>query len=55
MRGTQNGTTVNVLEVRIIPAYAGNTMARDTPIPLKRDHPRVCGEHVSGRPEGSML
>ena len=30
----------------IIPAYAGNTsMPSETPLP-RRDHPRICGEHL---------
>ena len=29
----------------IIPAYAGNTTARNASTKAKRDHPRVCGEH----------
>ena len=34
----------------IIPAYAGNTMARWHPKTVTRDHPRVCGEHVRNQP-----
>ena len=30
---------------RIIPAYAGSTLAWRPACPLSRDHPRVCGEH----------
>ena len=31
--------------LRIIPAYAGNTGFHEHVIGIKRDHPRVCGEH----------
>ena len=30
----------------IIPAYAGNTSSTARRPPARRDHPRVCGEHV---------
>ena len=30
----------------IIPAYAGSTPVHVSPTMLKRDHPRVCGEHL---------
>ena len=33
--------------VRIIPAYAGSTRTLRAFFPLRRDHPRVCGEHLS--------
>ena len=32
--------------MRVIPAYAGSTVARSTSCVSVRDHPRVCGEHV---------
>ncbi len=47
MRGTHSfawGTGVNV---GIIPAYAGNTLALNPMEKDWRDHPRVCGEHVT--------
>ena len=31
---------------RIIPADAGSTLAGSGPVPLSRDHPRGCGEHM---------
>ena len=47
MRGTQSTSSKSDHCRGIIPAYAGNTF----PVKLiewpKRDHPRVCGEHVS--------
>ena len=46
MRGTHGSCRWLPISVGIIPAYAGNTL----PIKLtecpKRDHPRVCGEHI---------
>ena len=33
--------------LRIIPAYAGNTGFHEHVIGIKRDHPRVCGEHLN--------
>ncbi len=39
--------TTNTVRCRIIPAYAGST-SRTAPVPARRrDHPRVCGEHIS--------
>ena len=35
-----------VLLMGIIPAYAGNTFRRQHWDSLRRDHPRVCGEHL---------
>ena len=32
---------------RIIPAYAGSTGGTEEGVGLARDHPRVCGEHMS--------
>ena len=34
-------------EAGIIPAYAGNTLSISRRRRLRRDHPRVCGEHIS--------
>ena len=31
---------------RIIPAYAGSTPGRPSPVRIPRDHPRIRGEHV---------
>mgnify|MGYP000226430352 CR=1 FL=1 len=47
MRGTQSDGGDVLLLDGIIPAYAGNTARwKDMSVRL-RDHPRVCGEHVS--------
>ena len=35
---------------RIIPAYAGSTTPRTRSQPWSRDHPRVCGEHMTLTP-----
>ena len=46
MRGTPKEGTYGKAIDGIIPAYAGNTLA-DSPRPtVRRDHPRVCGEHA---------
>ena len=45
MRGTPSCILSRTTNIRIIPAYAGNTVAIPwRPLPW-RDHPRVCGEH----------
>ena len=45
MRGTLKNADMWDAELRIIPAYAGNTL-RLSPFPdTSKDHPRVCGEH----------
>ena len=46
MRGTPFLAVVLESDLGIIPAYAGNTEYRQTTNPPRRDHPRVCGEHV---------
>ena len=35
------------IELGIIPAYAGSTLRRQGPHQEQKDHPRVCGEHLS--------
>ena len=45
MRGTLGRRVVGLCLVGIIPAYAGNTTARNASTKAKRDHPRICGEH----------
>ena len=45
MRGTHLDGTINPPNLRIIPAYAGNTFASCLVIGVIWDHPRVCGEH----------
>ena len=46
MRGTCLMNHLNFLEVRIIPAYAGNMIHLSIMLLQIRDHPRVCGEHI---------
>ena len=46
MRGTLGTFARNGVYKRIIPAYAGNTRKTDVKNLIKRDHPRVCGEHL---------
>ena len=45
MRGTHKTNEVVIGIVGITPAYAGNTLNDNAIYALKRDHPRVCGEH----------
>ena len=46
MRGTRDNQRHTDIVKRIIPAYAGNTTARNASAKDNRDHPRVCGEHL---------
>ena len=46
MRGTRVGRHVDYGAVGIIPAYAGNTFRHERAGDHRRDHPRVCGEHM---------
>ena len=39
--------------IKIIPAYAGNTVDSDTLVPALKDHPRVCGEHMTSAAMGN--
>ena len=48
MRGTLAGTIPVDAVHGIIPAYAGNTRERHGTVSDRRDHPRVCGEHILG-------
>ena len=48
-RGAPAPTGVPESEMRIIPAYAGSTGAWQTRPASLADHPRIRGEHVSGR------
>ena len=52
MRGTQRRWRWSAYRAGIIPAYAGNTPAKNFLTVSLRDHPRVCGEHTVN---GSML
>ena len=47
MRGTHQGWRDDGEVDGIIPAYAGNTLSPRLRAPVRRDHPRVCGEHQS--------
>ena len=55
MRGTLPPDALSLVYVGIIPAYAGNTYFGRWRGTALRDHPRVCGEHVSGRKYCSIL
>ena len=46
MRGTRETFRPAGFPPGIIPAYAGNTTAKNASTKANRDHPRVCGEHV---------
>ena len=50
MRGTQVRINLKVLQVRITPAGAGNTINPIVRVFQNQDHPRRCGEH-----DGLML
>ena len=45
MRGTHRPIASRTWPTGIIPAYAGNTNAKQCRKTFGRDHPRVCGEH----------
>ena len=45
MRGALPFSAPVTTAMRIIPAYAGSTPPFSLPSELRRDHPRVCGEH----------
>ena len=47
MRGTPQANGRPACTRRIIPAYAGNTGSAACCTRCGRDHPRVCGEHMS--------
>ena len=49
MRGTPHQHAHDAVRQGIIPAYAGNTMSMALASAISLDHPRVCGEHSSGR------
>ena len=49
MRGTLGFRGGGLIYRGIIPAYAGNTSGSTFLNTLRRDHPRVCGEHVGER------
>ena len=45
MRGTRGVRRHRKHDAGIIPAYAGNTVVVWRGLSLRRDHPRICGEH----------
>ena len=53
MRGTLASANFTILLTGIIPAYAGNTVFRGNSEGYRRDHPRVCGEHITYAVEGA--
>ena len=46
MRGTPPDMLVDAYLIGIIPAYAGNTACAHLRYCPRRDHPRICGEHI---------
>ena len=46
MRGARLAAGPSALAPGIIPAYAGSTVPQAGPRDARRDHPRVCGEHL---------
>ena len=44
-RGTRGKSERLGKDIRITPAYAGNTLRQDTRLMCSRDHPRLRGEH----------
>ena len=46
MRGAQKPAIMPHMPYRIIPAYAGSTLAIHARRGGRQDHPRVCGEHL---------
>ena len=50
MRGTRVILFLPSHDIRIIPAYAGNTSAARRREYMRWDHPRVCGEHITPNP-----
>ena len=54
MRGTPTCTDHEIPRRGIIPAYAGNTSRAFIRFCAVRDHPRVCGEHLT-IPEDALL
>ena len=47
MRGTLIAVCRVAVRNGIIPAYAGNTPDQRRTCHVRRDHPRVCGEHLT--------
>ena len=55
MRGTLVGSWDDGHSIGIIPAYAGNTFRMQFRCCRCRDHPRVCGEHLTVKPLQTKL
>ena len=53
MRGTLSTVNWSIRDRGIIPAYAGNTAIFPTSAFIIRDHPRVCGEHMTSAAMGN--
>ena len=47
MRGTPDVQAILCGQGGIIPADAGNTIAKESAMKSPGDHPRGCGEHMS--------
>ena len=54
MRGTPRHRGEEHVRRGIIPAHAGNTRAKRTGTPYRRDHPRACGEHITGNADDAV-
>ena len=46
MRGTHETGLHTAIHTGIIPAYAGNTSHHTANATNRKDHPRICGEHL---------
>ena len=55
MRGTLDILGSDGIAAGIIPAYAGNTGSFSNRDYGRRDHPRVCGEHVGSQFLGKIV
>ena len=55
MRGAHWHFDDDLDERGIIPAYAGSTTQSNGKILGKKDHPRVCGEHLQSRERALKL
>ena len=48
MRGKEYNDKLFNARYRITPAYAGKSLLEFVAVVSRRDHPRLCGEKVSG-------
>ena len=55
MRGTPVQEGGRVVAAGIIPAYAGNTSWHRSCSTATRDHPRVCGEHITATEDDHII